>query len=268
MKSPFPGMDPFLEQNDWQDVHAALSGYIRDALQPQLAGDLYARLEATVYIDTDDEERISVRKPDVFVGERDGYGGQQATESDVAVLDEPVLLSPLSDPTHQRTVVIYDSAGSRIVTAIEVLSPRNKTRGPGLDEYLTKRQEYLDGDVNLVEIDLLRCGDWTQMIGNYAVPRDRLTPYRISVAQSHRRHLLHYPIALQSRLPTFPVPLRSHDKQPTIDLQSLFDRAYEMGRYDRIDYAKPIKPLFTPDETKWVNQQLTAAGRIPSGQPQ
>ena len=33
MKSPFPGMDPFLERH-WEDVHTRLIGYIADALQP------------------------------------------------------------------------------------------------------------------------------------------------------------------------------------------------------------------------------------------
>ena len=39
MKSPFPGMDPYLEQS-WRDVHAALIIYSRDQLQSQLPEDL------------------------------------------------------------------------------------------------------------------------------------------------------------------------------------------------------------------------------------
>ena len=44
MKSPFPGMDPYLERH-WSDVHQALVTYIRDQLQPKLPEDLRARMQ-------------------------------------------------------------------------------------------------------------------------------------------------------------------------------------------------------------------------------
>ena len=43
MASPFPGMDPYLEQF-WRDVHARLIIYAADQLQGRLPGDLRARL--------------------------------------------------------------------------------------------------------------------------------------------------------------------------------------------------------------------------------
>ena len=43
MRSPFPGMDPYLEMH-WQDVHHSLVGHARDALQRQLTGPLRARI--------------------------------------------------------------------------------------------------------------------------------------------------------------------------------------------------------------------------------
>ena len=50
MKSPFPGMDPYLERH-WLDVHGSLNLYIRDELQPQLPADLAARMEESVYVE-------------------------------------------------------------------------------------------------------------------------------------------------------------------------------------------------------------------------
>jgi hypothetical protein len=44
MKSPFPGMDPYLELH-WRDVHHSLCTYARDALQPQVRPALLARIE-------------------------------------------------------------------------------------------------------------------------------------------------------------------------------------------------------------------------------
>ena len=48
MKSPFPGMDPYLERH-WGDVHQALVTYIRDQLQASLPDDLRADARAGLY---------------------------------------------------------------------------------------------------------------------------------------------------------------------------------------------------------------------------
>src|SRR5205823_14314623 len=53
---------------------------------------------------------------------------------------------------------IHDAHDRRVVTVIEVLSPSNKRGGPDRTAYLAKRNEYLGGKLNLVEIDLLRGG--------------------------------------------------------------------------------------------------------------
>jgi hypothetical protein len=39
-------------------------------------------------------------------------------------------------------------------------------------------------------------------------------------------------------------------------LQELIGKAYEMGRYDRIDYAKPCSPPFEGPEQEWARQVL------------
>ncbi len=63
------------------------------------------------------------------------------------------------------SVLIYDIVGNRIITAIEILSPWNSSPGKALQAYLQKREKYLNSEINLVEIDLIRAGDWTEMIG-------------------------------------------------------------------------------------------------------
>jgi hypothetical protein len=67
MKSPFPGMDPYLERH-WGDVHHALVTYIRDSLQSSLPGDLRARMQERVYIELPDSRHEY--HPDVRVIER------------------------------------------------------------------------------------------------------------------------------------------------------------------------------------------------------
>ena len=47
MQSPFPGMDPYLEQH-WGDVHHSLVTFAQGSLNEQLPADLRARVEERV----------------------------------------------------------------------------------------------------------------------------------------------------------------------------------------------------------------------------
>ena len=259
MKSPFPGMDPYLERH-WEDVHSALIGYIRDALQPQLSEDLVARMEEKVYVEDESETRL--RRPDVRAVENSRSSWVADTEAaTTAVVDEPMLLEPVGDPIRQRSVLIYDSIGHRIVTAIEVLSPWNKSPGKAINEYLQKRKKYINSEMNLVEIDLIRAGDRTSMIGPYIAPEKALTTYRVTVTQPELPGPYHYPISMRSTLPTIKVPLRLQEKPGTLNLQELFEKAYAMGRYDRIDYTKPCSPPLSNPEKTWATEMLSRAGK-------
>jgi hypothetical protein len=258
MRSPFPGMDPYLEQH-WEDVHAALIGYARDALQPQLSGELIARMEEKVYVE--DESEIQLRRPDVRVVENPPVWEPSEGIASTTVLDEPVLLQPIGDPIRQRSVLIYDTAGKRIVTAIEILSPWNKTPGKPLETYLKKREKYVNREMNLVEIDLIRTGDWTNMIGRYHIPDHLRTTYRVTVEQPEATGPYLYPIAMDAELPTIKVPLRPKDTAAKLNLQELLDKAYQMGRYDRIDYSQPCVPRLVPEEQSWLEKRLNVADR-------
>ena len=255
MKSPFPGMDPYLEQH-WEDVHTRLIGYVADAIQPQLAEDLVARMEEKVYVE--DESETRVRRPDVRVVETPPPWQPGAGSPATAVLDEPMLPEPAGDPIRQRSVLIYDSAGHRIVTAIEILSPWNKKPGKDLERYLDKREKYISSEMNLVEVDLVRTGDWTEMIGPYLIPEHARTTYRVTATQPELSGPLHYPISIRRKLPTIKIPLRPQDPPAKLDLQALIDKAYAMGRYDRIDYGKPCVPPFVGPEQEWAVQILSA----------
>jgi hypothetical protein len=145
------------------------------------------------------------------------------------------------------------------VTAIEVLSPWNKRRGKDVRAYLDKRKKYIESDVNLIEIDLVRAGDWTEMIGGYDLPDEAMTTYRVTVSTAEDPWIFHYPIPLQSRLPTIEVPLRLQDAPAKLNLQQLVERAYTMGRYDRIDYGKPCKPPLAGVERDWAEQVVNSA---------
>lgn len=54
MKSPFPGMDPYLQPH-WLDVHTAFIAEARRALNHSLPPGLVARAEERIAIDTEDK---------------------------------------------------------------------------------------------------------------------------------------------------------------------------------------------------------------------
>lgn len=249
-------MDPYLERH-WEDVHTRLIAYIADALQPQLDEDLIARMEEKVYVEDDTETHL--RRPDVRVVENPTPWEPEPGAAATAVIEEPMLLEPVGDPLRERNVLIYDVNGNRIVTAIELLSPWNKSPGKAVQAYLHKQEKYVNSEINLVEIDLIRTGDWTTMVGPYLVPKKALLTYRVTVWQPELPGPLLYPISIASKLPPIKVPLRPQDKPAVLNLQELVDKAYAMGRYYRIDYTAPCAPPFIGPEKEWAEQVLRAA---------
>jgi hypothetical protein len=143
------------------------------------------------------------------------------------------------------------------------LSPSNKLPGDGRVKYLRKQEELMAGKINLVEIDLLLTGTWTVAIPPEAVPADRRTLYRAVVRRASKLlHAEYYPIALASPLPTMKIPLREHDQDVPLNLQTLLDQCYAKGGYDDdIDYAQDLVPPLSPADAKWIDHLLCEAGR-------
>src|SRR5688500_3569142 len=50
MENPFPGMDPYMEQQ-WGDAHHAIITYARDQLSPHLPPALLARIGERVFVE-------------------------------------------------------------------------------------------------------------------------------------------------------------------------------------------------------------------------
>lgn len=260
MASPFPGMDPYLERH-WRDVHTRLIAYSADALQMQLPGNLVARMEERVYIEMEGAP-ARVVYPDVRVVEaRPGFAAGHPGGPAVAVA-EPVLLELGSEPVTERFVQIMDLDGNRIVTAIEVVSPSNKLPGAGHEAYLKKRQEFYASDANIVEVDLVRAGDWVSMLVPYHVPAPYRTTYRVAIRRATRRDKGElYPITLRQRLPIIPIPLRPTDADVTLDLQAILEQVYQNGRYDRTDYHTACDPPLEGEDAAWAEERLREAGR-------
>jgi hypothetical protein len=268
MASPFPGMDPYLERY-WGDVHHRLITYASDQLQGLLPGDLRARVEERVLVESPNRPERSIY-PDLRVverGRRKGRGHVSAYGG-VAVA-EPLRIRVTDEPATQGYIEIRDRAsGGRVVTVIEVLSPSNKVAGPGQDLYLRKQQECKDGGVNLVEIDLLRAGPWVLSVPECLVPNTHRTTYKVCVYRVGAEWLGEiYRVPLRERLPVIKVPLRPTDADVPLDLQALLDQCYRNGGYDEdIDYHSEPRPPLPPEDARWAKALLQGKKRR-SGTP-
>ena len=67
MPSPFPGMDPFLEFQEWEDFHATFNTVIRELLSPCIEPRYLARVEHRAYLESPGQADPLFRHPDVSV---------------------------------------------------------------------------------------------------------------------------------------------------------------------------------------------------------
>lgn len=258
MPSPFPGMDPYLEAH-WGDVHTRLILYAADQLQRVLPQDLRARVEEQLIVTEPEYERRIVPDVRVFEGRlkpRRPHNGAAGV-----VLAEPLVIELEGEPyTHRFLEIRETSPGYRLITVVEVLSPSNKTPGKARAQYRQKQEELIDAGVSLVEIDLLRGGDWVVAVPSEFIHAKKESPYRVVVRRGWRTTAEYYRIALQEKLPAIRIPLREADEDAPLDLQALIDHAYDNGAYDDIDYAREPTPRLDAKTTRWADRLLRQAG--------
>ena len=263
MRSPFPGMDPYLEQY-WGDVHHRFITYTCDALQRHLPGGLLARVDERVFVEPSEGRGRNI-VPDVRVVERGRPQGRGVeTGNGVAVAEPLVVHLEQSEPVRQGFIEIIDiKSGRRVVTVIEVLSPSNKIAGPGRDLYLKQQEELRAGGVSLVEIDLLRAGTRVLSVPLDRIPEGHRSAYAACVHRGWKPfEIEYYRIPLRDRLPAIPIPLRRDDSDVALDLQSLIDQCYESGRYgDDINYREQPEPPLASEDAGWANDLLREQGR-------
>lgn len=258
MKSPFPGMDPYLEQH-WLDVHQRLVIYGCDQIQTSLPPDLLARVEERLVVEPDDSPALGIHSDVRVVEQQAPPGVSEATGGAVAEDVEAPVLIDLSEEPIKGFVKIVDVTAEKVITVIEVLSASNKLPGEGQGLYRQKQQELNEGGVSLVEIDLLRAGDHVLNVPSRRVPRACRTPYRVCVRRGWRpRRAELYRAPLEKRLPKIQIPLRETDQDVMLDLQSLIELCYRNGRYDRTDYTIDPDPPFDPPTAAWANELLKA----------
>ncbi len=255
--SPFPGVDPYLEPY-WSGVPTSMISIFRNQVQEQLPEGLWADVEGTVTVEGGNVDGLLLR-PDVGIFDQgDSNLRKDSEKGDIAVA-EPIVISEALETIDLTVIIIDTTSGDRVVTAIEMLSPANKIGLKGRNRYETRRNAYISGGANLVEIDLLRNGGY--ILG---APEHRIPPGKHSIISVWRRITLKwevYPVALGDPLPNFRVPLRSGDRDIILRLQEAFDDNYVNGAYSRrIDYSKDPSPKLSEEDAKWAKEWLQARG--------
>lgn len=255
MKSPFPGIDPYLEQH-WEDVHMSLMVYIRDQISDQLPGDLQARVEESICVDLDESARWIY--PDVKVVESPEKTSGAGIALAEATITEPTIIPLPNEKPIQRHIEIVDlNSGNRVVTAIELLSSANKKEDAGRPAYRRKQLEYIAAGVNLVEIDFIRTGSFIVAAPEDRIPWDMRTPYIVCVRRVQRPEQAEIiPIAMEQTVPNFRIPLRPTDADIVLQLQPLLDSCYRRGRYASIDYSVPPRPPLDAEASAWAEKLL------------
>jgi uncharacterized protein DUF4058 len=266
VRPPFPGMDPWLELPAlWQDVHNRLVTAIADDLASKVAPKYFVGVAQHAYV-TSTAGDAAVIRPDVLVRRTASRKRVPAVvapaPAGVGVIEMDIEL-PMEIQVEQWYLEVRLVGTRKLVTVIEVLSPWNKSAGPGRREYLKKRRHILKTRTSLVEIDLLRTGRAMPMTARQPVESD----YRIVVGRgaSRPRGRL-YAFGVRQPIPPIPIPLLPKDPEPSFDLNAVLHALYERARFDLVlDYSKPPVPPLVEEDAAWAREifagKVAATGR-------
>ena len=252
MPSPFPGMNPYLEQEAvWHDFHQRFIPRAADALTSQVRPGYIVTVDSHVYLhELPAEARRLVGSPDVSVAVTGSPGNVRPAGSISGGAVLGIVPLPV-DAEKDSYIQIRDREGRELVTVVELLSPSNKAPGPDREQYLAKRREVLASGVHLVEIDLLR--GWPRLPAEGLPQCD----YCIMVSRAKERPRVQFwPATLRDTLPIIPVPLRDADGDATLDVQQILQQVYDGAGYEDYIYRGRPWPRLRPDDEAWARQFL------------
>lgn len=250
--SPFPGMDPFLEDpTEWGGVHTWLLTSIGEQLARAVSPHFSIKIEQHVYLVTPDEARSQQIVPDVYLVEKI----PQAAWAGTAVgITAPTVVEPLYElEITERWIEIRDKRDREVVATIEVLSPLNKAKNTtGRTAFLKKRNTVMNTRTHWVEIDLLRAGERPLEVA------DKSDYYALLKRSGVLGGYEVWYFDLRDPMPTIAIPLRAPFADVPLNLQAAFDDAYKRGGYATdIDYTREApSPALRPPVAQWVGKQI------------
>ena len=221
MPSPFPGMDPYLEDEGlWPVFHHQLVMCLYQILLPGLVDRYRARVSQRHY-----------------------------------VTEQALFTSVVREEHHEDLIEIRQRNDGRLITLVDVVSPANKTSAAGRAAYLDKRREGKGASANLVELDLVLQGQPTLEYSRDGLPD---WDYAVTVTRSTQPERYEiYTATLQKRLPRFRLPLAADDRDTVLDLHTAFTRCYDQGGFAaKIDYRRDPTTALNSEDRQWLNEVL------------
>lgn len=158
MKSPFPGMDPYLDGSLWPDLHNRLAVAVSNRLAEIIDDKYLIRIEPTVVEVDENSDGVQLMYPDVAVlglREEPPSMGPEGRVANIA----PRMTFPLLEPLRVRipTIALRLADDGSLITSIEIMPPANKA-GVSKDRFREKWRRLHSAGVHLIEIDLIRRG--------------------------------------------------------------------------------------------------------------
>ena len=148
---------------------------------------------------------------------------------------EPDIQIARYTPEPERTV--YVERGGWLVSAVEIVSPRNKDRPAARDRYAARYAGYLIGGIHLLLIDLLpkprgfsfadRIAQELEIPDKTPLPAPMAAAYRVGEPAAEGGSYLaiwRRTLVVGQPLPTLPLPLTVHRAVP-VDLESTYMQA-------------------------------------------
>jgi hypothetical protein len=262
-KSPFPGMDPFIEASGrWPDFHQKLIGDIERALADELPDGYHVVLQERTYsvlagVDEKDERE---QLPDLSVSRAGPPVKRGKGRGAADLLAGAITIPPFVEKEFRESFIeVRSDDDGDLITCLEVLSPSNKRpRSRGWRQYRPKRNGLLLGDAHFIEIDLL--------LGGTRMPMARPwpdSPYYVMLCRKPSAPTcLVWPASYRAALPPVCVPLAGRDPDILLALQPLVDGVYVRSRYGTLlDYASPLDARVPAPDAEWIRRTAASAKR-------
>ena len=248
MPSPFPGMNPYLEQEDaWHEFHEMFIPRAVAMLNAQVGENYVVKTDRHMYLHSPPEQvGVFIGRSDIHVANpHDPISGASGAQTAAPVQTQ----FPDEDVEEESLIEIRDRMRRQIVTVIELLSPTNKRPGENRNQYLAKRRAVRKSTAHFVEIDLLRGGPRMPM-------KDQpQCAYCVLVSRYEDRPSAGvWPIQLADRLPVIPIPLRSPDPDVQLDLQQILHTVYDEAGFQKYVYLANPEPPLSAEDAEWAKQ--------------
>lgn len=241
MPSPFPGMNPYLEQDDaWRDFRLCFIVAASEQLNRSLRPGYHALIRLNeFFFDSSEREETECPQPDAIVNA--GSGGPK------------VVRLPSSDVERESYIEVHETKNREAVAIIVLLSRGTKWDEPRTyrDQYMAWRTKVLGSPIHFIEIDLLRGG--SRPSANDAPGAD----YCALVSRWQQwPWATVWPMRLRETLPCLPVPLADGVPDASLDLQAALQRVWVGARYDLWIYEGVPDPLLSSNDAEWARQFL------------